>query len=64
MQDLPKRVIIGSMAVAALVAVAAIADIVTGVPFSGKSTMVMDIMFIICSGIVCYLAYDAYKDLS
>ena len=64
MQDLPKRVLIGSMAVAALVGVTAIADLATGIPFSGSSTKVMDVIFIICAAIVCYLAWDAYKDLS
>ena len=65
MHDLPKRVIIGSMAVAGLVAVAALADIFVGFPFSGWSqTGIMDILFIVSAAIVIYLGWDAYRDLS
>ena len=65
MKDLPKRAVIASMVVAVVVAVAAIADMVVGVPFSGTShTFMMDILFVVCSAIVGYLAWDAYRDLS
>jgi len=64
MQDMPKRVVLGSMAVAGLVALAAIADLVVGVPFSGSShTKVMDVIFLLCSGIVIYLGWSVYKEL-
>lgn len=64
MQDMPKRVVIGSMVVAGIVLLAALADLVAGVPFSGQHTFLMDILFIICSAIVIYLGWDAYKDMS
>ena len=65
MQDTSKRVVIGSMAVAGLVAVAAIADLVVGIPFSGSPhTKVMDVIFILCSGIVIYLGWTVFRDLS
>lgn len=65
MHDLPKRVVIGSMVVAGLVALAALLDIFIGVPFAGWShTGIMDILFIISAAIVIYLGWDAYKDLS
>lgn len=65
MQDLPKNVVIGSMAVAGVVALAAIADLVIGVPFSGSEhSRTMDILFIIAALIVGYLGWDAYRDLS
>lgn len=65
MQDLPKQVVIASMIVAAIVALAAIADLTIGVPFAGTSnTRIMDILFIICAAIVGYLAWDAYRDFS
>ena len=64
MVDLPKRVVLASMIVAGVVALAAILDLVMGMPFGGKHTMIMDILFLICAGIVGYLGWDAYKDLS
>ena len=52
--------VVGSMIVAAIVAVAAIADIALGVPFAGR--MLMDIMFLIGAAIVIYMSWDAYQD--
>lgn len=64
MSDAPKKMVIGSMAVAGIVALAAIADLVIGVPFSGTShSRLMDILFIVAAGIVGYLSWDAYRDL-
>lgn len=63
MTDVPKKVIIGSMVVAGLVALLAMLDLVMGIPFSGQNTKLMDILFIVCAGIVGYLAWDAYRDL-
>jgi len=64
MQDLRKRVVIGSMVVAGIVALTAITDMAIGVPFAGSQTMVMDIIFIVCAAIVGYLCWDAYRDLT
>jgi hypothetical protein len=65
MQEMPKRVVIGSIVVAALVAVAALADLIMGVPFSGSShTRLMDILFIVAAGITIYMGLNAYKDLT
>lgn len=63
MAETPKRVVIGSMIVAGLVALFAVLDIFMGIPFSGEKTKMMDIMFIISAAIVGYLAWDAYRDL-
>ncbi|MCA8994990.1 MAG: hypothetical protein KDA69_21550 [Planctomycetaceae bacterium] len=63
MSELPKRVVIASMIVAGVVALAAVLDLSIGLPFGRKHTMVMDILFILSSAIVGYLAYDSYKDL-
>ncbi|MFO1092467.1 MAG: hypothetical protein U0992_04015 [Planctomycetaceae bacterium] len=64
MSDAPKKMVIGSMAVAGIVALAAIADLVIGVPFTGTShSRLMDILFIVAAGIVGYLSWDAYRDL-
>lgn len=65
MSDTPKNLIFGSMAAAGAVAVASILDIATGIPFGWGSgaTMVMDILFLVSSGIVLYLSWDALQDL-
>jgi hypothetical protein len=64
MSDAPKKMVIGSLVVAGVVALAAICDLVLGVPFSGSEhTRTMDILFIIAAAIVGYLGWDAYKDL-
>lgn len=65
MSDTSRKMILGSIVAAGLVGLAAILDLVTGMPFgfgSGK-TLVMDILFLICAGIVVYLGLDALKDL-
>jgi hypothetical protein len=47
------------------VALAAIADLVMGVPFSGSShTKLMDILFIVAAGITIYMGWNAYRDLT
>lgn len=65
MSDTSRKMILGSMAAAAIVAVASITDLVIGMPFDWGSgqTMIMDILFLVSSGIVLYLGWDAYKDL-
>lgn len=57
-----KQIVVGSMAVSALVVLAALIDMVAGVPFSNQ--MMMDIMFVVAGGLVIYMGYDAIKDLS
>ncbi|MBT5018586.1 hypothetical protein N9153_03785 [Planctomicrobium sp.] len=65
MKDLPKQAVVASMVVAGLVALMAILDMVMGVPFSGSgNTFMMDIIFIICSAIVGYLAWDAFREMN
>ena len=68
MSDAPKKLVIGSMAAAALVALLAICDLVFKFPFSGTAdgaehVRMMDILFIVAAGIIGYLAYDSYKEL-
>ncbi len=60
--NLPKNMVFGSFGAAGLVALLAILDIVTKYPFAGSMTM--DILFILSAGIVGYLAWDAYKDMT
>jgi hypothetical protein len=64
MSDAPKKMVIGSMVVAGIVALAAVADLVIGVPFTGSEhSRLMDILFIVAAAIVGYLSWDAYRDL-
>ncbi len=57
-----KKMLIGSMAVAVLVALAAIADLAIGVPFAGQ--MVFDIMFLVSALLVGYMVFDTYRELN
>jgi hypothetical protein len=59
----PKNLVIGSMVVAGIVALAAAADLATGIPFSGTHSKLMDILFLVAAAIVGYLSWDAYRDL-
>jgi hypothetical protein len=52
----------GSLGVAGLLLLLFLLDLLVKVPFSGVSPTV-DIFGIIASGIVLYLAWDAFKDL-
>lgn len=58
----PKRMVVGSMVAAGLVSLLALADLVSGVPY-GRA-LVMDIMFLVSGGIVIYLAWETYRELS
>jgi hypothetical protein len=52
----------GSMGVAGLLLLLFVLDLATGIPFSGVSKVV-DVFGAVTSGLICYLAWDAYKDL-
>lgn len=51
-----------SMGVAGLLLLLFLLDMFTGFPFS-KISPAVDVLGILTSGLVLYLAYDAYKDL-
>ena len=57
-----KRMIVIAWIVAALVALAAVADLALAVPFNRQ--VVMDVMFILTAALIGYLAFDAYKDIT
>jgi hypothetical protein len=57
-----KRMIVGSIAAAGVVALLAVLDLIMGIPFAGFSKL-MDILFIVAAGLVGFLGWDAYKDL-
>jgi len=60
MSNSSKYMVFGSMGVAALVAVAALADIFMKVPFRGR--VVMDIMFLLGAALVIFMGWDAYRE--
>lgn len=57
-----KKLCMASMGVAGFVLLLFLLDLFTGIPFSQVSTLV-DILGALTSGLVLYLAYDAYKDV-
>jgi hypothetical protein len=57
-----KRLCFGSMGVAGFLLLLFLLDIIFHFPFYGIS-VVVDVLGIIASGLVLYLAWDAYKDL-
>ena len=60
MSGLSQNVVYVSLGIAALMGLAAIADIATGAPFGGQTGF--DVMFIISSGIAVYMAVDCIRD--
>lgn len=60
MSNSSKYMIFGSMGAAGLVAVAALLDMFTGIPF--KKQIFMDIAFVIGSAIVIYMGWDAFQE--
>ncbi len=56
-----RSIVFGSMGVAGLMGLAAILDMVLGIPFQGQ--MVLDIMFLLAAGLVIYMGIDCLKDL-
>lgn len=60
--NINKQLIFGSFGAAGFVALLCILDMAFGLPF-GRS-MLLDILFLVSSAIVAYLAWDAYKDLT
>ena len=62
MADTSKTMVIGSIAAAGLVALAALLDLALGIPFS--RAIMMDALFLISAGLVIYMAWDVYRDLT
>jgi hypothetical protein len=55
-----KRMLLGSMAAAGIVAVTSLVDMILEFPYSGQR--VLDVLFLISAGIIIYMAYEAYKE--
>lgn len=57
-----KRMLIGSIAASAIVGILSIVDLVADVPFAGQN--VLDIMFLASAGLIGYMGWDTYRELS
>lgn len=57
-----KNLIYASFGAAGVVAALCLLDMATGIPFARQ--MLFDILFLVASAIVGYLAWDAYQDLA
>ena len=55
-----KRLLLGSMVAAGLVAVTAVIDLIIGIPYSGM--LVFDIMFLVSAALVIYMGYETLKE--
>ena len=66
MSKAKKRMVLGSAVAAGIVALAAIVDLIFEFPFSGgaDTQWVMDTMFLISAGLIGYMAYETYKELT
>lgn len=60
--SMEKKLCWGSMGVAGFLILLFLLDLVLSVPFGGISKTV-DIFGLVASGLVLYLAYDAFRDL-
>jgi hypothetical protein len=59
-----KKLVVGSLAVAGLMLLLFILDLVVGFPFGGSGPFTfIDIVGIIASGILLYMAFHAYREL-
>ena len=54
--------LIGSIAASAIVGILSIVDLVAGVPFAGQT--VLDIMFLVSAGLIGYMGFDTYREMS
>jgi hypothetical protein len=62
MTNVSKKVILASMGAAGLVALLTITDLALEFPFGRQ--VGLDIMFLLSAGMVIYLAYDSYREMS
>jgi hypothetical protein len=61
-RSMEKRLCYGSMGVSGLLLLLFVLDLALGIPF-GRINLFVDILGLIASALVLYLAYDAFKDL-
>jgi hypothetical protein len=61
-RSMEKRLCYGAMGVSGFLLLLFLLDLVSGFPF-GQINIFVDIVGILASGLVLYLAYDAFRDL-
>jgi hypothetical protein len=59
---MPKKIIYASFAACGLVAVAAVVDIVAGIPFGGST--LFDILFLLAAAVIVYMGYDSLSEMA
>ena len=60
MSGISQNVVYASLAIAGIIGLASIVDLIVGAPFGGQT--LFDIMFLISAGITGYLGFDCIKD--
>ena len=60
MANIPKNMVIGSGAVSGLVALLALVDFVTGIPFN--KMVILDVTLLLGAAGVLYMCWDSYRD--
>ena len=60
MSGIAQNVIYASLAIAGLIGLACLADLITGVPFGGQT--MYDILFLMAAGITAYLGIDCLRN--
>ena len=60
MSPMTQRIVYASLVIAGLIGLAALLDIITGVPFGGQT--VFDIMFILAAGLTGFLGFDCIRE--
>ena len=63
MTNLSKNLIIGAMVASGLVVLAAVLDLAIQLPF-GRTSVVMDVLFLVSAAVVLYMAWEAYRELA
>jgi Asp/Glu/hydantoin racemase len=54
-----RNIVVGSMGIAGLMALAAVLDMALGIPFQGQ--IAFDIMFLLGAGLTLYMGFDCLK---
>ena len=62
MAERSKKMIVGGAVATALAMLLALADLISGFPYAGQTTM--DILWLVAGAIVLYMCYDAFQDLA
>lgn len=57
-----RNMLLGSIAVSAVVGIVAILDMATGMPFARQ--MVLDSLFVVSAGLIGYMGFSAYREMS